>query len=166
MKIERTNLSRWILIGLALLPLYRAAARRPEPLPDFEVLSLDGRTVRSDRLRQSSKWMFIYVETRCHPCSTLLDTIDKNEPLQLVQKIVIVVGGASVEQAREVNAQFPHLARAEWYADPTRASFRQLKLKGAPVALGVRQEVVQWAWSGAALDPDRLRSVLTTWRKE
>lgn len=155
-------LSVAVLLFLIFMPGERVEAIQPVPLPEFEVTALDGQLVKSSTFALQGKWLLVYVRSNCQPCESLLHLLKKDQFPNLSQQVVLLVGGTPAE-AKALSARFPELAQATWYADPSKNAYTQLKLKGAPVVLGVRQDTIQWCVNGTLSDSNKLRPILTSW---
>ncbi len=167
------RLSALMLLGLALmlfsfallLPVARAGAVERGPLPAFQVATLDGVVTASHQLPMPGTWLLIYVQPECFPCESLLQLFKPDQPTALPQKLVVVVGGTAAD-ARGVLATFPDLAQASWYADTLNEAFTQLNLQGAPVIVGLRQDVMEWDINGLLVDSRTMRSIVNSWLQE
>jgi hypothetical protein len=148
--------------GLVLLATVPVQAMDPAPLPAFEVRSLDGQPVASSGLGPAGKWLLVYVTPRSHPSELLLRLVKKQEDGDAATRMVVVVGG-SLAEAQTVCDAFPALARATWYADPDRAAFTALAIKGAPTAIGLRDRSLQWKLDGVPADTGTVKSILLSW---
>jgi hypothetical protein len=133
------------------------------PLPDFELTTLDGRSIRTQELASNGKWLLIYVQPNCRPCDVLLKLITEPEFSALAGRLVIVVGGASADEAGAMAGRFPGLAGAAWYADPPKTASVQMKATGAPVAFGVLQATIVWNLNGVLPESVRMKSILKSW---
>jgi hypothetical protein len=158
----RTALIASFAIVLCLLT-NTGRATQIAPLPNFDVQSLDGSTVRSGDWPLQGKWLVIYVEPRCQPCVTLLSRLTKQDFPQLAAWTIIIAGGLHPDEAKALQKRFPDLAAAQWYADPARNSSASMKSQGAPETFGVQNRNVQWSISGILPDQKHLQSALNTW---
>lgn len=117
------------------------AAAQEAPLPPFTVQTLDGVEVQSSELSTRWQWLLIYVQPNCKPCEDIFRAFRrKDSETDLAQKVVIVVGGATVEEANALAARISWLPRSSWYADPSRKVMYELSVKGSPTVFGVRLE--------------------------
>ena len=137
-------------------------AIEPAPVPLFEVIDFEGRSVQSDQLPLQGKALLIYVQPHCPPCDALLNRFKKDSGADLSRKMILVVGGTEKE-AKALAGRFPDLAQAGWYVDPLKNAYLQLKLQGAPVVLGVHNGVIAWSVDGALSPSKTLHSLFTTW---
>jgi len=62
-----------------------------------------------------------------------------------------------------LQAKYPDLAAASWYADPTRNAFAQMKLRGVPTVVGVNQQTMKWSVNGVIPDPGTFKAILNSW---
>jgi hypothetical protein len=150
-----------ILVLVVLLSL-TAAAVDPVPLPDFQLTSADGLTVKSSALPAQGNWLIIYVQPRNQFSDNLLKLLKRDQYPTLEQHAVIIVGG-SVDDLKSTQSRFPDLAQATWYADSDKSAFGLLKLHGAPMVLGIKQKNIAWSLSGVLSDVNVARSILNTW---
>src|SRR3989442_14989501 len=153
------------LAGWAVVAGTPAVALAPAPLPNFDVASLDGRSVASRELGSAGKWVLIYVRPKSVASEVLLGLVKTEEDAARAARIVVVVGGARADAQRVCDA-FPALARAAWYADPDRAAFPALAINGAPTAVGLRDRRMQWTMNGVPADGRTVKSILLTWLAE
>ena len=140
-----------------------AVAIENKPLPSFEVQSAAGSRVSSSTWKRQGKWVLIYLEGQCAPCTHLLARLTKDKYPQLANQTVIVVGGVRTGDIRAIQKAFPDLAQATWYADPERNAPKALELHGAPVTFGIEDKTLRWAISGIPPSPRLLPSVLKKW---
>ena len=134
----------------------------PAPIPDFQLTTLDGQTIKSSDLPAAGSWLLVYVQPTSHYCDQLLKTLTANRFPTLASSAVFIVNGTA-DDAKTMKAKYPDLASATWYADPGRAAFAQLKLHGVPVILGVRDQKIQWSLNGILPDSKTMQSILTSW---
>jgi hypothetical protein len=166
---HRRALLLTMLVALVSAPPPAAAvyARQAQQaqLPAFAVKTLDGTEAQSDQLSTRRQWLLIYVQPNCKPCEEVFNVFRREGEAQpdLTQKVVVVVGGATVEEASELAEHVPWLPRSAWYADPSRQAASALSVKGAPTVYGVRQGKVEWELKGAKANPRMLKSILETW---
>ena len=132
-------------------------------LPAFTLTRGDGTTVASDRLVQPGGWALIYVAPQCVPCQTVLRSIDRTGHPTLARRLVIVVAGASPEDALEEAARYPDLSDATWLADPSNAMPQSMGRVGAPTIFGMRDRMIEWSLAGVLTDPADAKSILVTW---
>lgn len=150
-----------LVVAIALGEGARAA--EPMPLPDFDLTALDGSAVRSRDLASNGKWLMLYVQPNCRACDALLKVVTAAEFPPLAGRLVIIVGGGSTHDATSMSSRFPELAGAAWYADESRQASVEMKVTGAPVAIGVRQATIVWNFNGVLPDPIRMKSMLKSW---
>lgn len=159
------HLTKALLLALIILPFAPSSgAYDSPPLPSFQVTNLDGQPVQSAQLSAKNQWLLVYVQPNCRPCAELFKAFQKKEAQpDLSDKVIVVVGGGTVEQAKALAQRTPWIPQASWYADPTKAAAPALKVKGAPVVFGVRQGNIEWDLSGVLADEKSLKSILDTW---
>jgi hypothetical protein len=73
------------------------------------------------------------------------------------------VGGVGAAEVKTWSRLYPDLSGAAWYADPSKAASTALHLQGAPVILGLKDNIVQWALSGEMGKGTQQQSALNTW---
>jgi AhpC/TSA family len=134
----------------------------PLPMPDFQLSSLDGQSVKSSDLPSSGSWLIVYIQPTSHYCDQLVKSLTKERFPNLATHTVFIVGG-TVEDAKAAKAKYDELSTASWYADPSRTAFSQLKLHGVPVVLGVRDKTIQWSLNGILSDDKVFQSILNSW---
>lgn len=159
MRVQKTGAA----IAILLLFLVSAAmAGDPVPLPDFQLTSLDGQVVKSGDLPAKGNWLIIYVQPRSQFSDGLLRLL-KREQYPALEKHAIMIVGGSVDDMKTMRSRFDELNQAMWYADPARNAFTQLKLHGAPVVVGVKQQTITWSLNGVLPDTNVSKSILNTW---
>lgn len=134
----------------------------PAPIPDFQLTTLDGQTIKSAELPATGNWLLVYIQPTSHYCDQLLKTFTAERYPTLATNAVFIVNGTA-DDAKNMKAKYPDLATATWYADPGRSAFTQLKLHGVPVILGVRDQKIQWSLNGILQDSKTMQSILTSW---
>jgi hypothetical protein len=149
------------LVACALAP--KLAAKKPALFPDFSLTALDGKSVKSNQLHLPNRWLLIYVSANSAHSDTVLNVLKEERPSSLGQ-IIVVVGGVPVNDVRTMAQQYPHLASVTWYADTKKLAFKAMELVAIPVVLGVKEDTVQWSLTGTLANPDRLKSILKTWK--
>ena len=141
-----------------------AYARKPAALPDFPLVTSDGKTVNSAQLHLPNRWLLIYVHASSDDSDIVLKTFQDEPPSALSGKMLVVVGGASAKDIAPMAARYPHLKSTTWYADPKWDALRVMKMRGSPAVLGIRQDTVQWMLTGSLPDKKRLASILKSWK--
>lgn len=159
------NRKSFVLLAVfaCLIAVAAVSAVQPLPLPEFTVQALDGSNSKSSDWQLQGKWLVIYVEGQCAPCTGLLGRLNKQDYPQLPARTVIVVGGAQVQDAQALRSKLPDLAAAGWYADSTKNAPAVLNLRSAPVIVGLQDRVVRWHLNGVPANNSFLRSALTGW---
>ena len=153
-----------MLVVIAMALETRAEARDPLRLTAFEAFDLDGIPVGSDELPLTSRWLLIYVRPNCLPCEFVLNILKKDQPPALRKKIIVVVG--TVEGVKDAIAQSLDLAHAPWDTNVLQNIRAELRVRGAPVVLGVRQNTIEWSMNGILTDSSSLKSIFKTWLEE
>ena len=150
----------------ALLPAAQPAHVRAQqaPLPEFAVQALDGEEVQSGELSTQQQWLLVYVRPNCAPCRDVFKVFEQSRSQAgLTGKVVVVVGGATLEEANAFAERMSWLPRSVWHVDVSRRAAAALSVKGAPTVYGVRQGKVEWDLKGATDGLRRLKSILESW---
>ncbi|SRR6266481_2139638 len=134
----------------------------PTPLPALRLTSANGQLVTNQGLPNKGNWLLVYVHPRSHFCDDMLKLLQTNDSPSPVAGMVIVVDG-SIDDLQGLQAKYPNLAGAAWYADLNHEAFGALKLRGFPVVIGVTQQTMEWMLHGVVPDPDSFRSALNNW---
>jgi hypothetical protein len=153
---------------LALLwaghPPARAYAQQAPPLPEFTVKTLDGVEVSSARLSADQQWLLVYVRLGCAPCEEVFKVIRQSPSREYIaHRVVVLVGGATAEEAQALAERVDWLPRSAWHVDESRQAAEALSVKGAPTAYGVREGKVEWDLKGATDSSRRLKSIIESW---
>ena len=135
----------------------------PTPLPAISMQTLDGSPVSTSSWNLKGKSLLIYVRADCRSCSALLQSLNKKDYPQLAAHVSIIVADLSPTGAKALQQLYPDLSSATWYVDSSNATAAALKLQGAPVIFGLKDNIVQWALSGVMSDPAQQKSILNTW---
>lgn len=156
---------RSIFCGLAILFLCATACQAiaPAPLPALSLQGLDGSPVSSSNWSLKGKSLLIYVQSDCRSCNALLQSLNKKDYPHLASRVFIIVADVSPAGAKALQQLYPDLSSATWYVDSSNATATALKLQGAPVVFGLKDNVLQWALSGVMSDPAQQKSILNTW---
>lgn len=137
-------------------------ASPPAPLPAFALTTLEGDAVPAATIVREGRWLLVYVSPYAGASGPLLQVLERTEGASLPSLVVVV--GAEPAAAKRMAKSFEGRLDAAWYADPSGAARRALGLAGVPVALGLRDEHIQWTLSGGVADRRTLRSILVSWR--
>jgi hypothetical protein len=140
----------------------KASERRP--LPPLTVKSLDGQAVDGPAITRQGNWLLLYVEPGCGSCAAVLSAISAEDHPGLAERITVIVGGATFEQAAAL-ASASELGAAKWVLDSDRSARAALNIKQVPMSIGMRSTMIEWTLTGALRGPD-LTSVLVTWLKQ
>lgn len=164
----RSGLNACLALALLAAGARAGAAQDANaPLPEFSATSLGELEVPSDRLSSRERWLLIYVQPNCKPCERVLRVFQMRESQpDYTDKVIILVGGATVEQVRQLSAQMSWLPESSWYADTTKNASTALDVKGAPVVYGVQRNNIEWSLVGSLAKQDTLQSILSTWFQE
>jgi len=152
-----------MVVGLVAMAASALAAVERRVLPEATVLTLEGVPVRIAELAREGHWLLIYVEPTCGSCTAVLSAMTREEHPGQAQRVTVVVGNATAEQARALAEASPELAEARWLVDPDRQGWQALGLKTAPVVMGVRTQTIEWDLVGVLRRGDEMRSVLVSW---
>ena len=165
-------LSRVLLLAaFGMLALPGTSQEKPErsmprPMPEFKLTALDGSSVESQKLPALKKWLLIYVKPDCSTCDKVLNLVRQDKHPGLPPLMMIVVGGATADQVKDMMKKYPDLAGASWYADPDNDVSTALKLPGFPVIFGVRERTLAWQMMGMiSPDPLQMTNHLVSWCK-
>ena len=138
----------FMILAVTGLSVPARAAAADRLLPDFEVASADAALVSSADLGDANRWLLIYIRPDCTPCDAVVNLWTDAEPPAAPARVRVIVGAASADTLPQVQARYPMLSGAGWYADPTGAAARALGLTGAPVLLGLRGGTIAWISQG------------------
>jgi hypothetical protein len=153
---------RAILIAILIAQI--GLAKKPAPLPDFNLTTPDGRAVKSAQLNIPNQWLLIYVQPNSGFSESILNELKDPQQASANQKMVVIIGGAKPADAKAMVDQFPHMQSVTWYADPKHEARRAMQIGGVPCVLGMNNNVVQWQFIGLHPKPGHLHSILKTWR--
>jgi hypothetical protein len=162
MRLRKGYLYGILVVITTLLLASLALAIEPGPLPSFQLTSSTGQTVKTADLPSKGNWVLIYIQPKSQFSDNLLKVMKRDLYPNLEQHAVIIVSG-SVDDLKNTQSKYPDLSQAAWYADTDKTAFSQLQLHGAPVVLGIRQQVIQWSLNGVLPDTNVSRSVVNTW---
>jgi hypothetical protein len=152
-----------ILVAITTLLLVSfGLAIQPVPLPAFQITSSAGQIVKSADLPSKGNWVLIYIQPKNQFSDNLLKLMKREQYPNLEQHAVIIISG-SVDDLKSAQSKYPDLSQASWYADTDKTAYSQLQLHGAPVVLGLKQQIIQWSLNGVLPDSNVSRSVLNTW---
>jgi hypothetical protein len=129
-----------------LAPASAGAADRP--LPEFAVVSSDAGTVSSAELGDGNHWLLIYIRPDCAPCDAVAYLWAEGDGPAAPARVRVIVGAASPATLARVQASYPMLNGATWYADANGEAARALGLTSAPVLLGMRGTAIAWTSQG------------------
>ena len=153
-----------LVVCLALLAAAAAFgwAAPPTPLPAFELTSLEGEAVPAARIVREGRWLLVYVSPYSGASGPLLQVLEGTA--STARPSLVIVVGAEPAAAQAMARSFEGRLDAAWYADPSGNARSTLGLGGVPVALGLRDQHIQWTLSGGMADRGTLRSILVSWR--
>jgi hypothetical protein len=141
-----------------------AAAEKGKPLPAFDLVAADGRTVSSSALSQEQQWLLVYVTPGCLPCDRLVKALGEWRSPLADARTVLVVGAPAGEATKYLAATRPAaLAGVPAYTDPSRKIHEALKIGGAPALIGIKDGRVEWTLGGVLNDPRAVESVIRAW---
>jgi hypothetical protein len=147
------------------------AANPPKPpdqrvLPTVQLSSSTGSVVNVADMGNTGHWLLLYVHARNESGQMLLKQLKADKYGALTSQIVVIVGGINADALAEWAKRFPDLASARWLADPKDAAARALDLHGVPVELGLKDNAIEWQFSGAARDNEMFDATLLNWLKQ
>ena len=140
--------SRLIIVAVAGLLAPAPAGAVDRPLPDFAVSSPDAGRVSSAELGDTNHWLLIYMRPDCAPCDAVAYLWTDGDAPAPAARVRVIVGGASPATLARVQAGYPMLNGATWYADANGDAARALGLTGGPVVLGMRGAAIAWTSYG------------------
>src|SRR3712207_231976 len=147
--LNRGALLLAILVALASAAPHAAARRarqsqQPAELPAFAVRTLDDAEAQSDQLSARRQWLLVYVQPNCKPCEEVFNAFkrESEEQPDLTQKVVVLVGGATAEEAGLLAGPGPGLPRRSFYADPSREEGAPPPVVGRQAHFGARRGVL------------------------
>ena len=114
MKLDARGRALTLALLAALLPAAQPARVRAQqaPLPEFTVQTLDGEEVQSGELSTQQHWLLVYVRPNCAPCVDVFKVFEQStSPFGMTSKVVVVVGGATLEEANRLAERVPWLPR-------------------------------------------------------
>lgn len=82
------------------------------------------------------------------------------------RKVIVVVGGASVDEVRKMATEMSWIPQASWYADPSRQIAAKLGFQGAPVVAGIKNGDVKWSYTGLPPQGMPLRALMSSWHEQ
>lgn len=164
MKGMQTSLALALCVALAA-PVARLAAVERRPLPALTFAALDGQAVESRQIVRPQTWLLLYVQPDCQPCEELLRAVDLKAEPALADRTTIVVGAVDPAGLAKMIEAHPDLAGVSWVADPDRTMAAALGFGGAPVALGLKSQMIEWSLSGVLTASADVRSILTSWMR-
>jgi len=135
-------------------------------LPSFRVTDAAGAALDSGQFQRGGKWLLIYLNADCRRCDSLLQAVSAKTVPASTKKIVVVVGKIAPNELKHFTARYgTEWQRASWYADSEGQAFSKLKLAGVPVALGMRDNRIEWLLNAPGPSMTYPRSALNTWLK-
>jgi hypothetical protein len=140
----------------------RATAIERTRLPVFELTSMSGQAVTSERLIRSGRWLVIYAQPDCAACDALLRLVVSADRAHVATRVAIVEYGATAETLRTIAARYPDLATSHWFADRAGASAASLQLTGTPAIFGMNGDMIEWSLAGVLSSPD-VKAVVANW---
>lgn len=153
----------WLIFILALSTLALATERRP--LPQVALTDRAGAPVPAESIAQDGRWLLIYIQKDCRTCMTMLHQVQDEEEADLA-RVTIIFEDAAAKDFDELLQDLPRLADARLLADKGGAFSKEMKLKTAPVALGIDKNTVHWKFTSTRDSLESQRSILFSWIKE
>jgi hypothetical protein len=152
-----------LAVTLAVLLASAAAAAPAAPsVPDLQLSTLSGTTVKTGELLKTGKWLLVTMQPNCQPCLALLHGLNASARHVAVEQIVFVVA-ANVDQTRDQAARFPRLATAIWCSDPDEKLAGSLQLTATPVMLGIHESKIAWRISGIPPQSNDVAALVRNW---
>jgi len=143
-----TRLIRLLTIVAIVGMLAPRAGAVDRSVPEFDVTGADGAAVSSTALGDENNWLMIYIRPACAPCEGVVNLWNDDDPPAAPSRVRVIVGGATADLLPQIQAQYPMLGGAAWYADPAGAGARALALTGAPALFGMRGQTIAWTSQG------------------
>ncbi len=158
---------RWIIAAVvaAVIGVAVVGASERRPLPPLALTSLDGQAVQVSEISHEGNWLLLYVEPACGSCTAILSAMSAEEHPGMAERVTVIVGGATVEQAAAL-ATASELGAAKWVLNPDRSARAALNIKQAPMTIGVRGTMIEWTLSGVLRRSNEMTSVLVSWLKQ
>ncbi len=159
--------SRWattaVLVAAIGVAVIGAAERRP--LPPLALVSLDGQVVQVSDISHQGNWLLLYVEPSCGSCTAILSAMTAEEHPGMAERVTVIVGGATLEQAAALAAA-SELSAARWVLNPDRSARTAFNIKQAPMTIGVRTNMIEWTLTGVLRRSTEMTSVLVSWLRQ
>lgn len=144
----------------------QAAAPALPPLPSLPIRDLNGGAASLDAQGFAGTWIIVYTQPQCKPCTEQIRLLKPVTDAGFAGRIVIVGGGMTAKEAQAIQRSASHLNQARWYTDLPRGVQKSLRLRGAPVILGVRAKRVEWILNGIPPKPELLRNAVLSWMRK
>lgn len=140
-------------IANSQLVLKDAVVISGQPLPEIELVDLDGASVAPEELR-NGKVMLVFLTTNCPACQKELKLISRMQP-RISEKVKIY--GVGIQTAGEI-AQFmqAHEIRTPILLDRETALMRSLHVKYFPTKFLIKNGEIVNTWFGNSLDEAEL----------
>lgn len=151
-----------VVTALVITAAATTVAAAGRPLPAFPLTAMDGTVVQSTDVMPEGHALLLFVQAGCRPCDNLLSSIKTEKMPAIPARLIVVVGGASLDDVAAMKARYPDLQESVWLADTPWAGWSRLGLSGLPIVEGMRDNSLEWRLSGAQ-PPDKIASVLGTW---
>lgn len=81
-------------------------------------------------------------------------------------KVIVVVGGANIDEVKKMAGEMPWIPPGSWYADPSRQIATKLGFQGAPVVAGIRNGSVKWSYTGLPPQGMPLAAMMSSWHEQ
>ena len=158
-----------VLLFFLLLPgkIVPQTIQKDNSLPNFNLKNLADVEVASSHFAERSKWLLVYLEPNCGSCFELLESFKQPELISdLPQKVVVIVAGATADEAKKIAENNPWIPPQAWYADRNRETMSALKLTGLPITVGFRKEHEEWRLAGFPKQENATKSIILNWCQE
>lgn len=158
---------RWIIAAVmaAAIGVAVVGASERRPLPPLSLVSLDGQAVQASDISHPGNWLLLYVEPACGSCTAVLSAMPAEEYPGMAQRVTVIVGGATLEQAAAL-ASASELGAAKWVLNPDRSARAALNIKQAPMTIGMRGTMIDWTLIGVLRRSTEMTSVLVSWLRQ
>lgn len=150
-------------LALVLCVSASSPVRAEGPLPAFTVADLTGAEVASADLRRDGRWLLIYVTPESTDNAELFRLFRAPALAAAVDRLTVIVGPGTSEQASALRARYPALHGARWYVDADGQAERALQLDATPFSLSMEGAERKTSVLGVLPDTTLMQSLLERW---
>jgi hypothetical protein len=162
--VEVVHMKR-LLLGSVLSVFLAVGAARAEPLrqlPDIQLTSPQGATVRGAELAMPQQWLLIYLSGNEKNDRQLLALLQE-VPDEVTDRVTVIVPGATPAALEALSEKNEKLLNTRWYSDTKRSAAKLLQLSGSATIMGLRASAINWTVGGSGKDSKVLRSLMSDW---